>query len=361
MEIQNNHNLLDYIESSKKEAFLQSESWRKFQESFGRKTFHVEDICKSKSGIESFCVWVNIIAHKLPIVGEYFYIPRGPILIGDKSINLVRISDVKKTLDYLLWLAKDNHMGWIRFDARSEKDLVLITEALGKCASIKNDICVIRASHDMQPREIFVIDILKNNDEILNEMKSKTRYNIRLSEKKGVVIKTGKSYIEDFLRLNRETARRDGITTHEDEYYLKMLSSLPEDMIQIYAAEYEKKIIAANLVIFFGDTVTYAHGASSSENRDVMAPYLLQWRQIQDAIIKGFHFYDFGGVAVNKENTDSVIIKKWEGITRFKLGFSPKTEPIVFPGSYDIIINPRKYTLYKGLQRAKVLLYKIKK
>lgn len=369
-----NHKLTHFLKSFKKEAFLQSDEWLKFQESVGKKTFHVEDECKPKEDEGSFCVWANIVAHKLPIVGEYLYIPRGPIMIGKKDKNILRIEDVRKTLEYIFWLAKDNGAGWIRFDPRSEKDLILMGEAIKKSGRRNEKFEITKAPHDVQPREIFVIDISKSEEQLLSEMKSKTRYNIRLAEKKGVgvyaitkkqdtnfkQVSNPKSQIpimdalEEFLRLNRETAKRDGIITHADEYYRKMVETLPEEMISMYMAEFQGKIIAANLVIFFEDTATYAHGASSNDHRDVMAPYLLQWKQIRDARQSGCKYYDFGGIKSQKPGS-------WEGITRFKTGFSTKTEPIVFPGSYDIIINPRKYSIYKGLQKAKAFLYKIKK
>ena len=150
-------------------------------------------------------------------------------------------------------------------------------------------------------------------------------------------------------------AARQGIVAHPEEYYRKMIETLPEEMLKIYVAEFEGKIIAANLVLFFENTATYLHGASSNDNRNVMAPFLLQWQAILEAKERGCTRYDFGGIkTVNSDNS-------WEGITNFKLGFSPNTKSIEFPGSYDIIINPRKYAVYRGLQRAKAFAVKFKK
>jgi len=50
--------------------FLQSAEWRKFQESVGRKTYSITGNCFSAS----------IIKHQLPLVGNYLYIPRGPVM-----------------------------------------------------------------------------------------------------------------------------------------------------------------------------------------------------------------------------------------------------------------------------------------
>jgi lipid II:glycine glycyltransferase (peptidoglycan interpeptide bridge formation enzyme) len=346
--------------------FLQSEEWLKFQENTGRKTYRIES--------ENFLV--GIVEHELPIVGRYFYVPRGPIIChteldsgspdsgSEAGMTSVEIpDDVQKIID----LAKKENAGWIRIEPENKEALNLI----------KNNIeyKIKKAPHNMQPKEIFVIDISKSELDLLSEMKSKTRYNIKIAQKNGVFVKeisnfqfpisnefpnsndqkNTENYIDEFLKLTKEMAKRQGISAHPEEYYRKMFESLPEDMLKLYCAEYDRKIIAANLVLFFGNVATYLHGASSDEHRNVMAPYLLQWQAILDAKARGFTLYDFGGISTNNEPKTI----NWQGITKFKLGFSPSTQPIVFPGSYDIIINRKVYALYRALQYAKALICKI--
>jgi lipid II:glycine glycyltransferase (peptidoglycan interpeptide bridge formation enzyme) len=357
--------------------FLQSEDWRKFQESVGRKTFHSEG--------ENF--WANIILHTLPVAGNYFYVPRGPILENQKSKikNQNDNEKFKNDLNDIINLAKENKAGWIRIDPGNAE----ILENIKKNTKHK----IVKAPHDMQPKEIFVIDITKSDEELLANMKPKTRYNIRLAEKKGVEVKisnfkfqtclpVGKvpnqiqsaswrtndkedGYcIDEFIRLTAVMAKRQGITAHPAEYYRKMFQNISGDILKLYIAEYEGKIIVANLVIFCGETCIYLHGASDDNFRSVMAPYLLQWRQIQDAKKAGCVKYDFGGISTNYKLNTNVparnaivaggrITNKWSGITKFKLGFSPKTLPNIFPGSYDIIIDSKKYWIYRILQKLK--------
>lgn len=291
--------------------FLQSVEWRKFQEATGRRTFSVVS--------DNF--QANIIEHTLPLAGKYFYIPRGPV--GTDKMNEV------------VELAKKEKVGWIRIDVNYKN----------------SNYKIVKAPHDMQPKEVLIMDISRPAEELLNAMKQKTRYNVKLAEKKEVKIFTSREakYIEKFCELVEVTAKRDKITPHPRSYYQQMLATIPENILKLYVAEYQNKVIAANLVVFYGDTATYLHGASDNEYRNVMAPYLLQWRQIQDAKKAGCTRYDFGGVKTTGDNS-------WAGITKFKTGFAPATRPTEFPGSYDIIIRPFKYNLYRFLQAIKKLI-----
>jgi len=348
--------------------FLQSEEWRKFQEATGKRTFHISSQKSPSSPLASIrrsghfekgedLFWANIIEHKLPIVGKYLYIPRGPVISEQGIVN-------SKQYLTLINLAKKENAGWVRFDANDSRILYIIRENWR----------VIKAPHDMQPKEIFVIDITKSEEELLAEMKEKTRYNIRLAEKKGVQIRImnyelgiKNNYLDKFINLVKITAERNKITAHPEGYYRKMFEVIPKENLKLYVAEYEGKVIAANIVVFYGDTATYLHGSSDNEYRNVMAPYLLQWRAIQDAKKAGCHFYDSGGVKISNPKSEILNPKQiqnskfkiqnssdsWQGITRFKTGFSPNTQPVEFAGSYDIVINKAKYAIYKLLQKMK--------
>ena len=354
--------------------FLQSEEWRKFQESVGHRTFNI-----SGDGF-----WTNIIEHKLPIVGRYFYIPR----LNHGTWNMEH-----GTLKKIIELAKKEKAGWIRVDVVS-KDILKIIRDYFRPRRI--ELKIQKAPHDMQPRQVFIIDISKSEEELLADMKSKTRYNIKLSQKREVKISsvchpersegsssnitsansTGffpaeagqndkKKYIDEFLRLIKLTSKRKNITSHPDEYYRKMLE-IPD--VKLYAAEYQGKIIAANIIAFYDDTAIYLHGASDNKYRNVMAPFLLQWQAILDAKKVGYEKYDMGGIKMQKSKiknqNDNEKLKKsqatsyklqadWAGITRFKIGFSPETKPIEFLGSYDIILSPVRYWIYRTIRIVK--------
>ncbi len=229
----------------------------------------------------------------------------------------------------------------MRTDLLNQSDLKKIRETL--------NYRVVKAPHDMQPKDHFIIDISLGEDELLKNMKSKTRYNIRLAERKGVkvFISRKKEDLRKFFNLVNKTAERKNVSFHSFDHYEKMFESLPEDCIELYLAEYKGKIIAGNIATFYNGVATYLHGGMDGEYRKLMAPFLLQWKMIKDAKEKGCVWYDFGGVFPGSNDNGK------SGITRFKMSFSPKMEIFEMVGTYDVVFSPVKYWVYKFLQRVK--------
>ncbi len=239
--------------------------------------------------------------------------------------------------------------GWVRMEPGTEiaRDEILRFAQDDKLKTVK-------APHDMQPRETFVVDISKSEEELLAEMKSKTRYNVRLAEKRGVRVFAShdEKYRKVFVDLVTGTADRKGIVPHPRHYYETMLNMLLGDTVTLFVAEHEGDILGVNLMIFHGDIATYLHGGSADVKREYMAPFLLQWEAMKEAKRRGCTRYDFGGVRTVSRQPSAVNEKQsapngWEGITRFKTGFSPATAPTVFPGCYDIVLSPTRYFAYR--------------
>lgn len=288
------------ISSQKMSQFLQSWEWGEFQKSLNREIWRLD--CGAQ-----------IFKHKLLFKKNYLYIPR--ILINNQ----------------------DNFFEEIKKIAKQEKSIFIRIESVEK---INFNLIPIK---QVQPVNTLILDLQKPEEELLKSMHHKTRYNIRLAERKNIQIKkieNKKIGIENFLKLNKETTDRDQFVSHGDNYYRKMIES---DIVELWQAEYQGEILASNIVIVFGDMATYLHGASSSTNRNLMAPHLLQWKIIQNTKSRGFKFYDFWGI--NPENQDDKNYKKsWQGITRFKKGFGG--EIINYPGCFDLIIDKFWYLMY---------------
>jgi peptidoglycan pentaglycine glycine transferase (the first glycine) len=273
--------------------FLQSWEWGEFQQSVGEK---IERRRVEEGGSQS--LWVR---KQVPMFGEYWYAPRGPI-------------------------GKMDDVGGGAMFARIEPEKLEMKA---------------RKSIDLQPAVTSILDLSKSEEDLLAGMHHKTRYNIRLAERKGVEIDLEETDFDAVWKLFGETGVRGGFKLHSKKYYEKQLAALAHGECRAFlgVAKFEGEAIAATIMIDFGDTRTYVHGASERTHRKLMAPALLHWRLIQDAKQRGFKWYDWWGVApADAEN------HPWEGISRFKRGYGG--EDVEYPGTHDVILKPLRYRLY---------------
>ncbi|HPN81309.1 MAG TPA: peptidoglycan bridge formation glycyltransferase FemA/FemB family protein [bacterium] len=301
-------------------GLLQSSSWAKFQRLLGREVF----LLAATDEEENILAAALIIEQPLKFGFNYFYLPRGPILVDAATDQL--------SLLELLWgeigrLAQTRRAVFLRFDPawQDNEAVQLLLSGL-----------VERPVGQVQPRQTLILALDQSETELLAAMKPKTRYNIKIAQKHKVTIDWGGDYFEDFWRLTEKTSQRQQIVSHPKEYYRKMVAALGEQ-IQIMVALVDRQVVAANLVVFFGDWCVYLHGASDYVYREKMAPFLLQWTTIVEAKKKGKKYYDFWGVDEDK----------WPGVSRFKKGFAPNTAFTAYAGAWDKIYRPLWYNIYQ--------------
>lgn len=288
-------------------AFLQSWEWGEFQRTLGFRVERIHEVVKGKTVI------AQAIEFPLPLKSSYWHVPKGPL--GEAS--------PKAAID-------------------------LLTKVLPRGAFLKLEPTIqpragARAK-DRQPSVTTIVDLTLSAAQIAENMKAKTRYNIRLAEKKGVTASVVElDRFEDLVRLMQQTAERDKFSLHEVDRYKKMLEVLTEPECHAFMAMafYEDRPLAANIMIDAFGMRTYLHGASSNLYRNVMAPYALHDFLIRDAKAQGLLAYDFWGIAPPEAGEDH----PWAGISRFKNGFGGSV--VRMPGTFDISKNVVMYNLYK--------------
>lgn len=285
-----------------KSEFLQSPQWEDFQRAQGNEVVVLDGMCAFKK--------------KMKFGFNHLYVPR----ISANELNLKRIAEAADMVG----------CDFIRFEP-TEISPEIELEKLGY-----------RKVKDYQPSHTLLIDLDKSKDELFNSMHPKTRYNIRLAEKKGVTCRTaGLIEYDRFWKLISATYKRKDIATHSQHYYKELLENNPNAYLAF--AEYEGQVIVANLMIRYGDTVTYLHGGSDAFYKHLMAPHLLQWVEIERAKNDNFKYYDFGGIAPTDDPKHP-----WAGITRFKKGFGGLIQH--YPGTFEKGLGWR-YSIYKLLRR----------
>lgn len=288
-------------------AFLQSWEWGDFQKALGFEVARIHEEVKGKT------VVAQAIKYPLPLNSGYWHVPKGPL------------GNVQPKVAIDLLCKKLSKGAFLKIEP--------VTKPRGGVLS-----------KDRQPAVTTIIDLTQSLEKIGESMKTKTRYNIRLAQKKGVTASIVElDRFEDFTRLMQQTAERDKFHLHELDRYKKMLEMLRGDDCKAFMAMafYEDRPLAANIMIDAFGMRTYLHGASSNLYRNVMAPYALHDFLIKDAKEKGLTAYDFWGIAPPEAGEEH----PWFGISRFKLGFGGKV--VRMPGTIDVSKNRLMFTLYR--------------
>ena len=139
------------------------------------------------------------------------------------------------------------------------------------------------------PSNTLLLDLERGNDIVLQRMKPKTRYNIRLSQRKGVRVRvSGLEELETWYGLYAQTAARNNIFLHGIEYFktvleLKAGGTSSAANVHMLLAHKDEEPLAAMFLVIAGKRATYLYGASSSGNRNLMGTYALQWEAMQIA------------------------------------------------------------------------------
>ena len=212
------------------------------------------------------------------------------------------------------------------------------------------------ASDQIQFRNTVLVDLDPSEEELLGRMKQKTRYNIRLAERKGVTVRVGtKADLPMLYKMYAETSVRDGFVIRDEGYYKTVWElfmaggqssiesrkpSVP--LAEPLIAEVNDEPVAALIVFDFAGRACYVYGMSRDVHREKMPTYLLQWEAMKRARSKGCSIYDLWGAPDVFDESDSL----W-GVYRFKDGFGGNVVRTL--GAWDFAPNPLWYRMYSEL------------
>lgn len=276
------------------------------------------------------CLAIKI---KLPFNFCWLWIPYGPLGFCDEIFeDLGRI-------------AKEENAIFARIEPPSDW-------RAGQTEKLKKTWRIRKSFGRYTPENTLAVDVGKNEDEILAQMKPKGRYNIQIAKKHGV--KCG--HFEDFEKIPardfnnfyeilKKTSQRDEFGIHPKTFYGNLLKILcAQNMASLFLAYIKEKVVAGIIAVFYRGTAVYYYGASDYEYRNLMAPYLLQWEAMREAKKRGLKFYDLLGIA-----PEDAKKHPWAGVTEFKKKFGG--EKIKYPEAFDIVYKPVVYKFLKVLRK----------
>ena len=278
-----------------------------------------------------------VLKRTIPLMGGcLFYAHRGPIVdFSDESVWTELLSEIRQ-------LAQEHKAVAFKVEPAIPVDNQRVIGAL-KGAGFRG-----RAPHAgfgaTQPRCVMKLDIMPDPEDLIMAFKPKTRYNIRLAGRKGVVVSADctRDDIADFYRILRVTAQRDGFMVRDISYFYDIWDLIIQrDLGRMFLAYVGEELIAGTIAFVLGEQAWYVYGASSDRHREKMPNYLLQWEMMNWARARGCRVFDMRGVA---REIDGVPQRELGGLNRFKRGFG--AHYVEYIGDWDLVVRPMWYKLF---------------
>lgn len=317
---------------------LQSDIWGDFKSRWGWSAQRLT-LTVAESSWEPLAA-AQVLRRKVPrLPYSILYVPKGPVLnYNDGALRRQVLAELEK-------LARREKAIMIKIDPEVVRYWGVEQERKSPIGSqfIKEltDRGWRSSAEQIQFRNTVELDLTRSEDELLAAMKPKTRYNIRLAGRKGIIVRQGTP--ADFpaiAAMYQETAARDGFTIRPIPYYLDAWQSFYDAGMGLpLLAEFERTPVAAVMLVRYGQRVIYMYGASTDQERKRMPNYLLQWEAIRWAKAQGCTVYDFWGAPDEFVESDSL----W-GVWRFKDGFQGDVAWHI--GAWDYPARPFWYYIY---------------
>ncbi len=317
---------------------LQSWRWGAFKDQFGWEAERVG--VRGRSGI----AMAQILFRSKAGV-SIGYIPRGPVLPREDHGAAQEL--------------------WRQIDriARDRRALTIILEPdVPLPAGIASEQRLQKAPAPIQPSRSVKVELV-DDENLLKRMHQKTRYNVRLAQRRGVTSRLA-SHSEDsvaqFYSLLQDTSNRNDFGIHGIDYYREFMRQFSSDATIIFA-EIEGRAVAGVIAAALGEEAIYMYGGSSTKDRAHGAGFLIQFEAMRWARDRGCLRYDLWGIphhdpdSTVKENGDSIAGttgNDWRGLYEFKTRFGG--EIVAYPEPLEKQYRPLLTAMARRLYRGNV-------
>jgi peptidoglycan pentaglycine glycine transferase (the first glycine) len=332
-----------FVAESQKPHIFQSWAWGEIKAGMGWRPYR---LALKRDG--QWRAGLSVLERDFPVIGRrFFYASRGPVVSAGWTPE-----DLRALFSHVEQLARSRRAVFLKLDPDVSQDSDWLSSYLAQAKFAAAPEA--GGFSGIQPRCVFRLDIAPSEDDLLKAMDQKTRYNIRLAEKKGVVIRPvqEQSDLDTFYRILVETARRDGFLIRPLRYFADIAEHLgSRGQARYFLAEADGRAIAGALLLTIGPVAWYAYGASANQDRHLMPNHLMQWTLIRWAKDHGCRLYDFRAVPCDISSEHPLY-----GLFRFKKGFGGTLTKFI--GEFDRVYNP---WIYRAWTRGWPLFKKIRK
>ncbi len=324
-----------FVISQNDYTFLQGWNWGEINKNEGGKILRFG--LYNKNILIGVCQVFIVTARR----GKFLFIPHGPLL---KTFS---ISHLKFIFNYLKKIAKEQKAHFIRvsFWFESTNTNKKIFKKLGF-----RDAPVF-----MHAEETWLIDINKDENILLSEMRKTTRNLINRAKRDGVeIIKSqNPEDIKYLYDLQIETSKRNNFVPFSKKLLELELNTFSKDnQCILFLGKHNDIISGAAIMVFYGKYVFYYQ--SGSVETKVPVNYLLQWETILEAKSRGCKTYNMWGIA-----PPNIPKHPWNGLTTFKTGFGGYNKNYLH--AQDLILSPKYWITFFIEKIPKTLRAKFKK
>lgn len=332
------------VKSAQNLHILQTSEWANLKTKYGWRSLRFVWHDRNDQIIAAALILKRNLIDRSPFSGfSVLYVPKGPLL-WDWNNRELR----ERIYRDLFKIATDQKSIFVKIDpdipigygVPGEKDSSLNPLGQQIVAELdKRGWCY--SEEQIQFSNTVLIDLTPSEEELLARMKQKTRYNIRLALRKGVLIRIGvMDDLKTLYQMYAETSIRDNFAIRDKNYYLDLWSLfINAGKAEPIIAEVDGQVVAGLFLFHFGDKAWYLYGMSSLYHREKMPNYLLQWEAIKRAKKHGCRVYDLWGAPDKFTEQDPM----W-GVFRFKSGLGGQV--VRHMGAYDLPLRPFIYKFY---------------
>lgn len=326
----------DFLLSQAHPPFLQSWRMREVHTTLGENTISL--VMRRGGSVEGVALCAIVNARR----GRYLYLPYGPVCtetgwraFGEMSAALQK-------------LAKSQNVDFIRsspFLERTDASMETYRENGWRLSPLH-----------MLAEHVWWLDVTPSEDLIIAGMRKTMRNLIRKAAKMGVTVRSSTSPedVRIFMELHKETVARHHFIPYPMAYFEAQVQAFAKtDQVRVFVAEYQGKPISAAIMMYYGDTGAYHHGASLSAYSKIPASYLLQWNAIQEAKARGCTTYNFWGVVPEQKYYSPVLRRPhpFIGVTTFKTGFGGEMYNLV--PCHDLALTARYRLWTRPIERVR--------
>lgn len=206
-----------------------------------------------------------------------------------------------------------------------------------------------KAPRDILPPSTLLVDLVPSEDVLLGRMHPKTRYNIRLSERRGVVVSPAPvAALPGWHALYLQTTARHHLKPMPLHHFETLLQERAEGTTSpvktvLLMAHHGERPVAGMLLALGKTRATYLYGASDHTCRELMASHAVQWAAMRLAKAHGCADYDLFGAAPRADDTHALA-----GVHRFKVGFGGRL--VHREGCWDYPLDDGTYTSWRAFE-----------